>query len=78
MLTPEASFFWTPGRRFLQSPASHFRTQVGPYDAYYVVENWPTERLNSPGQRPNGASDPGLSGCHYGFSLIIVRPQGLG
>ena len=30
---------------------------------------------NSPGQRPNGVSDPGLS-CCYCFSLITVRPQG--
>ena len=26
---PRSFFFWTPGRRFLQPPASHFRTQVG-------------------------------------------------
>ena len=74
---PRSFFFWTPGRRFLQPPANHFRTQVGPYYAYYVVENWPAERFNSPGLRPNGVSDPELSCCYYGFSLIIARPQGL-
>ena len=60
---PRSFFFWTPGRRFLQPPANHFRTQLGPYYAYYVVENWPAERLNSPGLRPNGVSDPELSCC---------------
>ncbi len=74
---PRSLLFGTPGRRFIQPPASHFRTQLGPYYAYYVVENWPAERLNSPGLQLNGVSDPELSCCHDGISLIIVRLQGL-
>ena len=31
---PRGLLFWTRGRRFLQPPATHFRTQVGPYCAY--------------------------------------------
>ena len=31
---PRGLLFWTRGRRFLQPPATHFRTQVGPCCAY--------------------------------------------
>ena len=31
---PRGLLFWTRGRRFLQPPATHFRTQVGLYCAY--------------------------------------------
>ena len=31
---PRGLLFWTRGRRFLQPPATHFRTQVRPYCAY--------------------------------------------
>ena len=47
---------------------------MGQYYAYYVVENWPAERFNSPGLRPNGVSDPELT-CCYGFSLILPVPR---
>ena len=74
-LTPGASFFGPPGVAFFNLLRATFARRLD--YAYYIVENWPAERFNSPGLRPNGVSDPELSCCYYGFSLIIARPQGL-